>query len=116
MNTMQKIARENERKDLPEFNVGDLVKIQYRIVDGKNSRLQAFSGNVIAIKNQGNSKTFTLRRVSFGNGVERTFPFNSPNLDSVVVERKGRVRRSKLYYLREKIGKSARIKEAKKVK
>ena len=114
MNTMQKIARENERKDLPEFNVGDLVKIQYRIVDGKNSRLQAFSGNVIAIKNQGNSKTFTLRRVSFGNGVERTFPFNSPNLDSVVVERKGRVRRSKLYYLREKIGKSARIKEAKK--
>ena len=116
MNTMQKIARENERKDLPEFNVGDLVKIQYRIVDGKNSRLQAFSGNVIAIKNQGNSKTFTLRRVSFGNGVERTFPFNSPNLDSVTVERKGRVRRSKLYYLREKIGKSARIKEAKKVK
>ena len=114
MNTMQKIARENERKDLPEFNVGDLVKIQYRIVDGKNSRLQAFSGNVIAIKNQGNSKTFTLRRVSFGNGVERTFPFNSPNLDSVTVERKGRVRRSKLYYLREKIGKSARIKEAKK--
>ena len=112
MNTLQKIARENERKDLPEFNVGDLVKIQYRIVDGKNSRLQAFSGNVIAIKNQGNSKTFTLRRVSFGNGVERTFPFNSPNLDSVVVERKGRVRRSKLYYLREKIGKSARIKEA----
>ena len=116
MNTMQKIARENERTDLPEFNVGDLLKIQYRIVDGANSRLQAFSGNVIAIKNQGNSKTFTLRRVSFGNGVERTFPFNSPNLDSVTVERKGRVRRAKLYYLREKIGKSARIKEVKKVK
>ena len=113
MNKMQQIARENERTDLPAFNVGDNVKIQYRIVDGNNSRLQAFQGNVIAIKNSGNSKTFTLRRVTFGQGVERTFPFNSPNLESVTVERKGRVRRAKLYYLREKIGKSARIKEAK---
>ena len=112
MNKMQQIARENERTDLPAFNVGDSVKIQYRIVDGNNSRLQAFQGNVIAIKNSGNSKTFTLRRVTFGQGVERTFPFNSPNLESLTVERKGRVRRSKLYYLREKIGKSARIKEA----
>ena len=110
---MQQIARENERTDLPAFNVGDTVKIQYRIVDGNNSRLQAFQGNVIAIKNSGNSKTFTLRRVTFGQGVERTFPFNSPNLESVSVERKGRVRRSKLYYLRDKIGKAARIKEAK---
>ena len=112
MNKMQQIARENERTDLPAFNVGDSVKVQYRIVDGNNSRLQAFQGNVIAIKNSGNSKTFTLRRVTFGQGVERTFPFNSPNLESLTVERKGRVRRSKLYYLREKIGKSARIKEA----
>ncbi|EDM28900.1 50S ribosomal protein L19 [Lentisphaera araneosa HTCC2155] len=112
MNKMQQIARENERTDLPAFNVGDTLKIQYRIVDGNNSRLQAFQGSVIAIKNSGNSKTFTLRRVTAGQGVERTFPFNSPNLDSVSVERKGRVRRSKLYYLREKIGKSARIKEA----
>ena len=113
MNKMQQIARENERTDLPAFNVGDSVKIQYRIVDGNNSRLQAFQGNVIAIKNSGNSKTFTLRRVTFGQGVERTFPFNSPNLESLTVERKGRVRRSKLYYLREKIGKAARIKEDK---
>ena len=113
MNKMQQIARENERTDLPAFNVGDSVKIQYRIVDGNNSRLQAFQGNVIAIKNSGNSKTFTLRRVTFGQGVERTFPFNSPNLESLTVERKGRVRRSKLYYLRDKIGKAARIKEAK---
>lgn len=113
MNKMQQIARENERTDLPAFNVGDSVKIQYRIVDGNNSRLQAFQGNVIAIKNGGNSKTFTLRRVTFGQGVERTFPFNSPNLESLTVERKGRVRRAKLYYLRDKIGKAARIKEAK---
>ena len=73
MNKMQQIARENERTDLPAFNVGDSVKIQYRIVDGNNSRLQAFQGNVIAIKNSGNSKTFTLRRVTFGQVLKELF-------------------------------------------
>ncbi len=96
---------------IKDFNVGDKVKVQVRISEGQNTRLQAFSGVVIAKKGTGIAETFTVRRVAYGQGVERVFPVHSPMVDSVEVERKGIVRRSKLYYLREKIGKSARIKE-----
>lgn len=113
MNTLEKIARENLRTDLPEFGVGDTIKVQVRITEGKTTRLQAFSGVVIARKNAGIAETVTLRRVTFGQGVERIFPLNSPNVDSIEVERRGVVRRSKLYYLRNKVGKAARIKEKK---
>lgn len=111
MNIMEKIASENKRTDLPEFNIGDKVRIQVRIKDGDKSRLQAFEGNVIAKKHGGNSESFTLRRVIAGQGVERNFPLNCPSLESLEVLRRGKVRRAKLYYLREKIGKAARIKE-----
>jgi large subunit ribosomal protein L19 len=116
MNTVDKITRENLRTDLPKFNVGDTVKVQVKISegDGKTTRLQAFAGVVIAIKGSGKAQTFTIRRVSFGQGVERIFPFQSPQLQSVSVEKRGVVRRAKLYYLRDKVGKSARIKEKRK--
>ena len=110
MNALDKINNENlvERKD---FNVGDTVKVQVRITEGDKTRLQAFSGVVIAKKGSGITETFTVRRVAYGQGVERVFPLNSPMVESVDVERRGVVRRSKLYYLREKVGKSARVKE-----
>jgi large subunit ribosomal protein L19 len=111
MNVLAKIARENLKEDISDFNVGDTVKVQVRISEGKNTRLQAFSGVVIAKKGAGVAETFTVRRVAYGQGVERVFPINSPMVDSVEVERKGIVRRAKLYYLRDKVGKSARIKE-----
>ena len=108
---MQKIASENKRTDLPSFNVGDKLRVKIRIKDGDKSRLQAFEGNVIAKQHGGNSESFTLRRVIAGQGVERTFPLQCPSLQELEVLRKGKVRRAKLYYLREKIGKAARIKE-----
>ena len=111
MNTLHKIARENLRDDIPEFKVGDTVKVQIRISEGKTSRLQAFTGTVICRKGAGMSETFTVRRVSYGQGVEKVFPLQSPKVDSVTVEKKGVVRRAKLYYLRDKVGKSARIRE-----
>jgi len=110
VNALDKINSENliER---PDFNVGDTVKVQVRITEGKNTRLQAFSGVVLAKKGSGIGETFTVRRVAYGQGVERVFPLNSPMVDSIEVERRGVVRRAKLYYLRDKVGKSARIKE-----
>ena len=111
MNVLAKIARENLKEDVTDFSVGDTVKVQVRISEGKNTRLQAFSGVVIAKKGAGVAETFTVRRVAYGQGVERVFPLNSPMVDSIEVERKGIVRRAKLYYLRDKVGKSARIKE-----
>ena len=111
MNTLGKIARENLRTDLPEINAGDTVTVQVKIVEGTVTRLQAFKGTVIAIKNGGIAKTVTVRRVTAGQGVERIFPLISPNVDSIKIERRGDVRRAKLYYLRDKVGKAARIKE-----
>jgi len=112
MNTLAKIANENLKAEVADFNVGDTIKVQVRITEGKNTRLQAFSGVVIARKGGGISETFTVRRVTFGQGVERVFPLHSPAVESITVERRGVVKRSKLYYLRDKVGKSARIKEA----
>jgi len=110
VNALDKLNKENliER---PDFNVGDTVKVQVRISEGKNTRLQAFTGIVLAKKGSGISATFTVRRVAYGQGVERVFPVNSPMIESIEVERRGIVRRSKLYYLRNKVGKAARIQE-----
>ena len=113
MNLLDKINKQQCKENLTEFNVGDTVKVHVKIVEGETERIQIFTGNVIAMKGGDVQKTFTVRRVSYGQGVERIFPMHSPRIDKVEVMRKGSVRRSKLYDLRDKIGKQARIKEAK---
>ena len=105
------INAENVKKEIPEFNVGDTVKVSIKVIEGDRERLQAFEGIVIARKNGGISETFTVRRVSFGVGVEKTFPIHSPKVADIKVVRRGKVRRAKLYYLRERTGKAAKVKE-----
>ncbi len=112
MNLVDQITKSQIRTDLPEFRVGDTVKVNVRIIEGKRERIQAFEGIVMAINGSGVSKTFTVRKISGGVGVERIFPFNSPKVDSIVVVRKGKVRRAKLNYLRTLKG-QAKIKERK---
>ena len=97
--------------DFPEFGAGDAVRVQIRVVEGERERLQPFEGTVIRVK-KGPAANFTVRRVTSGVGVERTFPFRSPRLEAIEVTRRGRVRRSRLYYLRDLTGRAARIKEA----
>ena len=99
------------REDAPDFRPGDSVRVHVRVVEGNKSRIQVFAGVVIARNGKGVSEAFTVRKVSYGTGVERTFPLNSPIIDRIEVERRGDVRRAKLYYLRGRSGKSARIKE-----
>ena len=113
MNLIDTIEKEGMRTDLPAFDIGDTVKVFVKVVEGNRERLQGFEGVVIARKNGGVRETFTVRRVSFGVGIERTFPLHSPKIDHIDVVRKGDVRRAKLYYLRERSGKSAKIKEKK---
>lgn len=103
------------RTDLPAFNVGDTLRVWVKVVEGSRERLQAFEGTVIAKRNGSVRETFTVRRVSYGIGVERTFPVHSPRVSSIEVIRRGKVRRAKLYYLRSLAGKAAKIKEAKRV-
>jgi large subunit ribosomal protein L19 len=110
MNIIDKITAKQIRTDMPEFRVGDTVVVGVKIVEGKRERVQDFEGIVIAIKNSGIGKTFTVRKLSQGVGVERTFPVNSPSIDKVTVTRKGRVRRAKLNYLRTLL-KQPKIKE-----
>ena len=105
------INAENVKKEIPEFNVGDTVKVSIKVIEGDRERIQAFEGTVIARKNGGISETFTVRRLSFGVGVEKTFPIHSPKVADIIVTRKGKVRRAKLYYLRERTGKAAKVKE-----
>ena len=100
------------RTDIPKFNIGDTVKVQVKVVEGNRERLQAFEGVVIARRNGSCRETFTVRRTSYGVGVERTFPLHSPRVDSITGTRKGKVRRAKLYYLRQRSGKAAKVKEA----
>ena len=100
------------RTDRPEFSVGDTLRVFVKVVEGNRERLQAFEGTVIARRNGSCRETFTVRRVSYGIGVERTFPLHSPRVDHIEIIRKGRVRRAKLYYLRGLQGKAAKIKEA----
>lgn len=111
MNKVDIVEKARLRTDIPEFRPGDSVKVDVKVVEGTRARVQAFEGVVIAIQNGGLRETFTVRKVSFGVGVERTFPMHSPVIDSVTVLRRGRVRRAKLYYLRDRVGKKARIKE-----
>ena len=108
---IEQINRENLKAQVPQYNVGDTVRVFVKVVEGTKERLQAFEGIVIAKRHGGISETFTVRRLSFGIGVERTFPVHSPKIDRIEVVKKGRVRRAKLYYLRGRTGKAAKIKE-----
>ena len=112
---IRSIEAKQIRSDMPQFNVGDTVRVWGKVVEGNRERLQAFEGTVIAKRNGGVRETFTVRRVSYGIGVERTFPIHSPRVDHVDMIRRGKVRRAKLYYLRERQGKAAKIKEIKRI-
>ena len=111
MNIIDTIEKEGLRTDLPEFKIGDTVKVFVKVVEGTRERLQAFEGTVISRKNGSIRETFTVRRLSFGIGVERTFPLHSPKIDHIDIVRRGRVRRAKLYYLQDRKGKAAKVKE-----
>ncbi|PFG16450.1 large subunit ribosomal protein L19 [Propionicimonas paludicola] len=108
---VEQITAEAIRSDLPEFRPGDQVKVHVRVIEGNRSRIQVFAGVVIARNGSGIAEAFTVRKVSFGTGVERTFPLHSPIIEKIEVERFGDVRRAKLYYLRGLRGKAAKIKE-----
>ena len=108
---IEAINQENLKQSIPEFAVGDTVKVMVKVIEGDRERLQAFEGICIARKHGGISETFTVRRLSFGVGVEKTFPIHSPKVADIKVVRRGKVRRAKLYYLRERTGKAARVKE-----
>lgn len=112
MNLVQSLEKEYLKKEIPAFKPGDTVKVHYKVIEGNRERIQVFEGVVIRRRGGGMSETFTVRRVSYGVGVERTFPLHSPKIDRIEVTRRGRVRRARLYYLRQLRGKAARIKEA----
>jgi large subunit ribosomal protein L19 len=107
MNVIDKIEKEQLRSDMTPFNVGDTIRVSTRIKEGDRERVQAFSGIVINKQGRGIRETFTVRRISYGEGVERVFPLHSPFVQKIEVERKGKVHRAKLYYLRKRIGKNA---------
>lgn len=102
---------EEVRRDFPDFKAGDTIKVYIKVKEADKERVQSFQGVVIAIRGKGNGKTFTVRKVSFGIGVERIFPFASPSIEKIEIVKKGKVRRAKLYYLRKLKGKAARLKE-----
>ena len=110
---IREIEAEQIRKDIPNCNVGDTVKVSVKINENNKERIQAYEGIVIKRQNGGLRETFTVRRVAYGVGVERTFPVNAPIIEKVEVVRKGKVRRAKLYYLRDRVGKAAKVKELK---
>jgi len=111
MDLIKMIESEQMKKDIPDFNVGDTVRVYVKVVEGSRERLQAFEGFVLKRQGGGLTETFTVRRVAYGVGVERTFPLHSPRIDRIEVVRKGKVRRAKLNYMRERTGKAAKIKE-----
>jgi large subunit ribosomal protein L19 len=111
MQRLEQLSREQMRADLPDFRPGDTVEVHVRIVEGDKERIQVFKGVVIRKRGGLIGATFTVRKVSYGVGVERIFPFHSPNIDKVVVLTRGKVRQSRIYYLRQRAGKAARIKE-----
>lgn len=111
MDALKIIAGDSMKENVPAFNVGDTVKVDVNIREGERERIQSFEGTVTAKKGSGVAETFTVRRVSYGVGVERVFPLHSPNVVSVKIVRTGKVRRSKLYYLRDRVGKAAKVKE-----
>ena len=108
---LRSVEQPHIKADLPAFQAGDTVRVDMKVTEGNRTRLQAFEGVVIAINGGGTRKAFTVRKISFNEGVERVFPFNSPAIDKIVVLERGKVRRAKLYYLRDRRGKSARIAE-----
>ena len=111
MDALKTISNASLKQDVPAFNIGDTVKVHVRIKEGDKSRIQVFEGTVIAKKHGGIQETFTVRRIAYGCGMERVFPLHSPVVDKVEVVRKGKVRRAKLYYLRDRVGKAAKVKE-----
>lgn len=111
MDALKIISQSSVKPELPEFNIGDTVKVSVNIKEGERERIQMFEGTVIARKGSDAAETFTVRRVSYGVGVERIFPLHSPNVKNIQVVRHGKVRRSKLYYLRDRLGKAAKVKE-----
>lgn len=111
MNKIKEIENELLKKDLPEFGPGDSVRVHVKVVEGKRERIQVFEGVVLKRQNGGIRETFTVRKISSGVGVERTFPIHSPRIDKIEVIRKGKVRRAKLFYLRDRIGKAAKVRE-----
>ena len=111
MNKLEVFASEQLKETVPSFNIGDTVRVHNRIKEGTRERIQMYEGTVIARHGGGISETFTVRRVAYGCGVEKTFPLHSPNVAKVEVIRKGKVRRAKLYYIRERLGKASKVKE-----
>jgi large subunit ribosomal protein L19 len=111
MDLIRMIESEQMKKDIPDFNVGDTVRVFVKVVEGSRERLQAFEGFVLKRQGGGLTENFTVRRVAYGVGVERTFPIHSPRIDRIEVVRKGKVRRAKLNYMRQRTGKAAKIKE-----
>jgi len=111
MDDIKTIEAEQIKSGIEEFNVGDTVKVYFKIVEGKNERIQIYEGLCIARKNSGLRRTFKVRKISYGVGVERTFPIHSPRVQKIEVVRRGRVRRAKLYYIRDRVGKAAKVPE-----
>ena len=111
MDIIKSITEDQIRTDLPELLIGDTVRVHLKVKEGNRERIQVFEGTIIAKKHGGIQESFTVRRVSYGVGVERTFPVKSPNISKIEVVRKGKVRRAKLYYLRDRVGKAAKVKE-----
>ncbi len=111
MDIIKAIEAEQMKDSVEEFRIGDTVQVHFKIIEGQTERIQVFEGLVIAKKNSGVRKTFVVRKMSYGVGVERVFPLHSPRIDKLVVVRKGRVRRSKLYYIRDRVGKAAKVQE-----
>ena len=113
MEIIKAIEQEQLKSDLPKFSAGDSVKVHIRVKEGKRERIQIFEGVVLKRQNGGVRETFTVRKISFGVGVEKIFPVHSPSIEKIEVTRKGKVRRAKLNYLRDRVGKAAKVKEAK---
>ena len=111
MNIVDTITQSQIRTDLPKLVIGDTVKVHIKVKEGTRERIQVYEGTIIAKKHAGIAQTVTVRRLSYGVGVEKIFPVNSPNIDKIEIVRKGKVRRAKLYYLRDRVGKAAKVKE-----
>ncbi len=111
MNIMEKVNAAQCKSEVTDFSIGDTVKVHTKIIEGDNERIQIFAGVVIARRGSGINESFTVRRLAYGQGMERVFPIHSPRIEKIEVQKRGKVRRAKLYYLREKVGKSARIKD-----
>lgn len=111
MNLVETLSKQYMKESLPDVRIGDTVRVHVRIKEGNRERIQVFEGTIIARKHGGISETITVRRISYGIGVEKVFPLHSPNVDHIELVRRGKVRRAKLYYLRGRVGKSAKVKE-----